>query len=44
VPQRGEVILHPGGFEIQILDADPRRVKRVRLRPTPAAPAPDPIV
>ena len=33
VPQRGEVITHPDGFEIQVLDADPRRVKRVRLRP-----------
>lgn len=33
VPQRGEVIAHPGGYELQILDADPRRVKRVRLRP-----------
>jgi CBS domain containing-hemolysin-like protein len=44
VPQRGEVIPHPGGFELQVLDADPRRVKRVRLRPTPPAPAPDPIL
>lgn len=40
VPQRGEVIAHPGGFEIQVTDADPRRVKRVRFRPaTPAEPA-----
>src|SRR5690606_24262704 len=31
VPQRGEVIPHPGGYELQVLDADPRRVKRVRL-------------
>lgn len=36
VPQRGEVIAHPEGFEIQILDADPRRVKRVRFRPAAA--------
>jgi CBS domain containing-hemolysin-like protein len=35
VPQRGEVIAHPGGYELQVLDADPRRVKRVRI--TPAA-------
>jgi CBS domain containing-hemolysin-like protein len=35
VPQRGEVIAHPDGFDIEITDADPRRVKRVRLRPTP---------
>ncbi|WP_374575007.1 hemolysin family protein [Phenylobacterium sp.] len=33
VPQRGELIAHPSGFELQVLDADPRRVKRVRLRP-----------
>lgn len=39
VPQLGEIIAHPGGYEFQVLDADPRRVKRVRLRPaTPAAP------
>ena len=37
VPQRGELIEHPAGFELQVMDADPRRVKRVRLRPTPAA-------
>ena len=43
VPQRGEVIAHPQGFEMQVLDADPRRVKRVRIRPAlaaTAAPAP----
>jgi CBS domain containing-hemolysin-like protein len=32
VPQRGEVISHPSGFEFEITDADPRRVKRVRIR------------
>jgi CBS domain containing-hemolysin-like protein len=32
VPQRGEVISHPAGFEFEITDADPRRVKRVRIR------------
>jgi CBS domain containing-hemolysin-like protein len=32
VPQRGEVIPHPLGYEFEILDADPRRVKRLRLR------------
>jgi CBS domain containing-hemolysin-like protein len=37
VPQRGEVISHPAGFEFEITDADPRRVKRLRIRP--AAPA-----
>jgi CBS domain containing-hemolysin-like protein len=31
VPVRGELVPGPGGFEIEILDADPRRVKRVRI-------------
>ena len=34
VPQRGEIIAHPGGLEFEITDADPRRIKRVRVRPT----------
>ena len=38
VPQRGEVIAHPAGFDMEVTDADPRRVKRVRIRLTaPAA-------
>ena len=32
VPQRGELIKHPLGFEIEITDADSRRIKKVRLR------------
>jgi magnesium and cobalt transporter len=38
VPARGEVILHPAGPEFEIVDADPRRIKRlrVRLKPTRA--------
>jgi CBS domain containing-hemolysin-like protein len=32
VPQLNEILRHPAGFEIDILDANPRRVKRVRLR------------
>ncbi len=41
VPQRGELISHPSGFEFEILDADPRRVKKVRVHrlSTEAAPA-----
>jgi CBS domain containing-hemolysin-like protein len=35
LPQRGEVIAHPAGFDFEITDADPRRVKRVRVRPAP---------
>jgi len=32
VPIRGELIKHPTGMEIEVLDADPRRVKRLKLR------------
>jgi CBS domain containing-hemolysin-like protein len=32
VPQRGEVVSHPGGYEFEVIDADPRRIKRVRVR------------
>lgn len=31
LPLRGEVIPGPGLFEFEVLDADPRRVKRVRI-------------
>jgi CBS domain containing-hemolysin-like protein len=31
VPVRGEVVPGPGPFEIEVLDADPRRVKRVKI-------------
>ncbi len=29
VPSRGEIIEHPSGIEFEVLDADPRRVKRL---------------
>jgi magnesium and cobalt transporter len=32
VPTRGEVVTHPTGLEFEMLDADPRRIKRVRIR------------
>ncbi len=32
LPQRGEVIAHPAGYEFEVTDADPRRVKLVRVR------------
>lgn len=32
VPKRGDVIAHPSGIEFEVLDADPRRVKRLRVR------------
>jgi CBS domain containing-hemolysin-like protein len=31
VPARGELIRHPSGIEFEIIDSDPRRVKRVRI-------------
>lgn len=31
VPTRGEVIAHPDGHEFQVIDADPRRIKRIRV-------------
>ena len=31
VPIRGELVRHPSGYEFEILDADPRHVKRLRL-------------
>ncbi|TFL17319.1 HlyC/CorC family transporter [Jannaschia formosa] len=37
VPERGEVIPHPSGAEIEVVDADPRRIKRLRLRMPRAA-------
>ena len=36
VPLRGELIAGPGGMEFEVLDADPRRLKRVRIRRKPA--------
>ncbi|MFK7938725.1 MAG: hemolysin family protein [Roseovarius sp.] len=32
VPVRGEVIAHPSGATIEVLEADPRRIKRLRVR------------
>ncbi|MEM6578178.1 MAG: hemolysin family protein [Pseudomonadota bacterium] len=32
VPVRGELVEHPSGAEIQVLDSDPRRIKRLRVR------------
>lgn len=41
VPQRGEVISLAGRFDFEIIDADPRRVKRVRVRRVDEAPEAD---
>jgi CBS domain containing-hemolysin-like protein len=32
VPQRGEILHHPAGFDVEVMDADPRRVKRIRIK------------
>ena len=32
VPVRGEIVQHPHGMEFEIVEADPRRVKKLRLR------------
>lgn len=32
VPSRGEVIPHPDGPDFEVVDADPRRIKRLRVR------------
>jgi CBS domain containing-hemolysin-like protein len=36
VPVRGELVPGPGIFEIEVLDADPRRVKKVRIHQSKA--------
>ena len=36
VPAKGEVIGHPSGLEFRVLEVDPRRIKRLRVRRTKA--------
>jgi CBS domain containing-hemolysin-like protein len=40
VPARGELIRHPAGIEFEVLDADPRKVKKLRVH-LPRSPAKD---
>jgi CBS domain containing-hemolysin-like protein len=40
LPVRGELISGPGHFEVEVLDADPRRVKRLRIALRKERPAP----
>ena len=35
VPQRGEIVAHPNGYEFLVLEADPRRVRRLRVKLPP---------
>jgi CBS domain containing-hemolysin-like protein len=37
VPTRGELITHPSGVAFEVLEADPRRLKRLRVRNLPSA-------
>lgn len=46
VPERGEVIRHPTGYEFEVIEADTRRIKRMRVRaphkrPKPTVSEPD---
>lgn len=38
LPQRGQILRHPAGFDFEILDADPRRVKRLRIKQSAGSP------
>jgi CBS domain containing-hemolysin-like protein len=31
IPARGELVLHPSGVEFEVLEADPRRIKKLRI-------------
>jgi CBS domain containing-hemolysin-like protein len=42
VPGRGEILKGPGEFEYEVLDADPRRIKRVKISPLAARVAESP--
>ncbi|HEU0221984.1 MAG TPA: hemolysin family protein [Paracoccaceae bacterium] len=35
VPERGEVVTHPDGHEFEVMDADARHIKRLRVRLRP---------
>jgi magnesium and cobalt transporter len=40
VPTRGELIKHPSGIEFEVVDADPRRVRLLRIRHIPVESTP----
>ncbi|MGQ7478389.1 transporter associated domain-containing protein, partial [Streptococcus suis] len=45
VPARGELIRHGSGVKFEVLDADPRRIKKLRVHPPrPAATEEKPVV
>ena len=37
IPARGELVRHPSGVEFEVLEADPRRIKRLRIHVPPQA-------
>jgi Mg2+/Co2+ transporter CorC len=41
VPSRGELIKHSSGIEFEVVDADPRRVRLLRVRHLPVENAPN---
>ena len=42
VPMRGEVVIHePSGVEFEVIDADPRRIRRLRISNLPHRPIDD---
>lgn len=43
VPIRGELLVHPAGLEFEVIDADPRRIKRVRISRSAAAENDEPL-
>ena len=42
MPARGEIVPHESGVEFEVVDADPRRIKRLRVRLPGSTPAADP--
>ncbi|MGE0151900.1 MAG: hemolysin family protein [Reyranellaceae bacterium] len=38
MPERGEIVRHPSGVEFEVLDVDPRRIRRLRIRNIPHLP------
>lgn len=39
VPIKGERIIHPAGLEFEVVDADPRRIRKLRVRRSETLPA-----
>lgn len=37
VPAKGEIVPHPNGVEFEVVDADPRRIKRLRVTRNPVS-------